>query len=199
MFQLNAEPVKLAHINIRTEKHGEEEVQALDVKFERVGANTMLDDIAPGLRTALYREGEAGDQADAFNGGPDALVALRFPSIEMPLKLDGDYQGYVAEIETGLGLQGPIKLKGVFKKNRVTALSGGSCTHEFTLSTHPDPEQVGRLYEAVGAEVALTLSPPPPAGQSTASDDDDEIVEWEQVGGEDGRDAGPHVAGGEEE
>lgn len=165
MFHLNEEPVKLSHINIRTEKHGEEDVQAVDVKFERVGSNTMLDDIAPGLRTALYCAGDAGAQADAFSGGDDGLVALRFPSIEMPLRLDGDYPGYTCDIDAGIGLQDPIKLKGVFKKNRVTAVAGGSCTHEFTVSTYPTPEQVGRLYEATGNEVTLTLTAPTPASE----------------------------------
>lgn len=195
MFELQAEPVKLAHINIRTEKHGEEDVQAVDVKFERVGANTMLDDIAPGLRTALYREGEAGDQADAFNG-TDGLVALRFPSIEMPLKLDGDYPGYSLEIDTGMGLQETLKLKGVFKKNRVTALAGGSCTHEFTVSTHPTAEQVGRLYEAAGNECTLTLSAPAPfwpRAESGDSEDGPAGFPW------DGAEDTGHVAGDEEE
>ena len=50
MFSIESERCKLIHLNIRTEKHGEDDVRAVDLKFERVGPATMIDGIVPGLR-----------------------------------------------------------------------------------------------------------------------------------------------------
>jgi len=174
MFQLREEPVKLVHVNVRTEKHGEEYVAAVDLKFERVGSNAILDDVAPGMACALYLPVKEGDQADAFNGGANGRVALAFETLEMPLKLDGDYPGYKLEIETGLGLQEDVALTGTLKKSRLTAQKGGSAKHEFTVSTHPDSEYVGRLYAVLGKEVTLSLTPPAPAAKHEDEEGDDE-------------------------
>jgi hypothetical protein len=180
MFQLREEPVKLSHLNVREEVHGEEKKQAVDLKFERVGSNAILDDIAPGMTSALYLPLKEGDQADAFNGGANGRVALAFETLEMPLKLDGDYPGYKVDIETGLGLEEDVTLTGTLKKSRLTAQKGGSAKHEFTVSTHPDSEQVGRLYAVLGKEVTLSLTPPEPA----AKHEDDEGEDGHEDDGE---------------
>lgn len=159
MFHLNNERVKLVHLNIRTEKHGEDDVRAVDLKFERVGSSAILDEILPGIRPALYRGGHAGEQVDAFNG---ELTTLAFPDLEMPLKISGEWPGYVASIVTGFDEDDALVLTGEFKKSRVEAVAGGSAKHEFTLSTYPEDHDIAKLAAALGHEVELTLAPPAP-------------------------------------
>jgi hypothetical protein len=162
MFELQEAPVRLAHLNMRTEKHGEEDVSTLDIKFELVGGNALLDTVAPGLRAALYCASKAGDQGDML-ASADGLTSLAFPGIEMPLRLAGEYPGYRASIVTGMGLQEPVVITGELKKFKVEAVQGGTAKLEFTVSAHPDAEDVSALYEAMNKEVELTLTPPEPA------------------------------------
>ena len=56
MFQLKTETtVRLMHINVRTEKHGPNDVDAMDVEFAMEGQNTkVLALLHPALCEALY-------------------------------------------------------------------------------------------------------------------------------------------------
>lgn len=170
MFEIHQQPAKLVHLNIRTEQHGEDEVRAVDFKFERVGANTLLDGPVPGLRNALYQQPAAGNQTDAFNGD---LTTLQFPQIEMPLKLDGEYPGYVARIATGVDLNDAVVLTTTLKKQNVEAVQGGSAKHVFTLSAYPNDEELVRLSSALNHAVELTLEAPKPAAPGDEDPEDD--------------------------
>jgi len=167
MFEIDAERVKLSHLNIRTEKHGEDDVRAVDLKFERTGSGAILEGIVPSLRAALYRAPQAGNQADAFNG---ELTSLAFPEIEMPLKVAGEWPGYVATIDAGFDPDDALVLTGELKKQKLEVVQGGSAKHEFTLSTYPDDEEIARLAAALGHEVTLSLAAP----KASASNDDED-------------------------
>jgi hypothetical protein len=174
MFEIQQQPAKLTHLNIRTEKHGEDDVRAVDLKFERVGSNKILDELVPGLRAAIFRAGQPGDQGDVFLSA-DGLTALAFPQIEPSVKLLGECPGYVATIEPGMGLTDPLVLTCELKKQRLEPVQGGSTKHEFTLSAYPEDEDVGRLAAALGKEVTITLAAPKPAaGDDEDSEDDGE-------------------------
>lgn len=173
MFEIQQQPVKLVHLNIRTEKHGEDDVRAVDLKFERVGANTLLDGPVPGLRTALYQQPTPGNQVDAFNGN---LTALAFPQIEMPLKLDGEWPGYKASIATGVDIDDALVLTATLKKQKVEAVQGGSAKHEFTLSAYPDDEELVRLASALGRECELTLEAPKPGASNDEGSEEEEAA-----------------------
>lgn len=170
MFEMENCRCKLAHMNLRTEKHGDDDVRAVDLKFERVGANTLLDELVPGLCAALYQRPQAGNQTDAFNG---ELTSLAFPQIEMPLRISGEWPGYKASIAAGLDPDDALVLTSELKKQRVEAVQGGSAKHEFTLSTYPNNEEIGRLASALGHEVELTLEAPKPAASGDEDGEDD--------------------------
>ena len=55
MFTLKKQVAVLAHINIRDEKHGEDNVLAMDLKITADMPNTFLNQVAPGLLPALYK------------------------------------------------------------------------------------------------------------------------------------------------
>lgn len=173
MFEIQQQPAKLVHLNIRTEKHGEDDVRAVDLKFERVGANTLLDEIAPGLRDALYLAPSPGDQSDAFNGN---RTVLAFPQLDQSMNVVGKWPGYKASIATGIDPDDALVLTSELKKQKVEAVQGGSAKHEFTLSAYPDDEELVRLASALGHEVELSLEAPKaaPSGDEDPEDDGEE-------------------------
>ena len=76
-FQLVEERVFFAHMNLRSEKHGDESEPALDVKFELTTSNSVLKKLNPALLGALYEKDRQGDIEDDF------LRKLRFPRLRL--------------------------------------------------------------------------------------------------------------------
>src|SRR3954463_437021 len=60
-FQLVKERCLFAHLNVRTEQHGDEREPACDLKFEFSGANNLLLKLHPDLRDSLYRDDDNKD------------------------------------------------------------------------------------------------------------------------------------------
>ena len=53
-FELNKQTAKIAHVNFREEKHGEEAVVALDIKITFDSPNDFLSYLSPTLKWSLY-------------------------------------------------------------------------------------------------------------------------------------------------
>jgi hypothetical protein len=91
MFQLTeTTPVRCTNANPRTELHGKDEdgrdnrVRAMDLTFEYTTENTVLDQIAPGLRQHFFRNKAADASQESL---PDVVIPL--PNIRFPqLKTD---------------------------------------------------------------------------------------------------------------
>lgn len=60
MFEITEGDVLLAHLNTRTEKHGDEDVGAIDLKIKCRAANTILDLFDPRLRSTLFQRAGGG-------------------------------------------------------------------------------------------------------------------------------------------
>ena len=60
MFSLNNQEAKIANLNTRAEKHGDESVKACDLKIECTLHSSVLDCFDKGLRKILYRKPAAG-------------------------------------------------------------------------------------------------------------------------------------------
>lgn len=77
-FEISKTKGKVAHLNVREEKHGEDPVLACDVKIKADVSNKFLDELSPGLRAALFaKEGTQEPLVD----GEDHLTVLRFPQL----------------------------------------------------------------------------------------------------------------------
>lgn len=158
MFQIEDHEALLANINPRAEKHGDESVPALDIKFQLSMNNAALDAFDKGLRGAMFRPALSGEQQDMLD--PDRLVALRFPRIERHV-WDEEFPGYEIAIAGGLGLTEPMVLTDVtLKKFTFRPIEGGSVEITCTAQAHPDSEEVGALYLLQQKDVQLTLTPP---------------------------------------
>ena len=99
--------VTLASVNFRKELHGEDHVQAVDLKMAVDVPNTLLDTIVPGLREALYCNQDAAAGQVTIVDLPETLPNLRFPRLNGgKFALDdkkNKLAGYELLIEYGLG------------------------------------------------------------------------------------------------
>lgn len=170
-----ARDVKLRNVQTRMEKHGEDDVPALDLAISVTGGNTMLDMIDPDLRRALFRPIEA--QPGELELPTDDLPSIRFRKLALPLKFDHEQVGMLCTIAYGATGKADMVLGGVtLSKVRANLIEGGSVELLFNLSTKDVSEKViGKLSLMQQHEITLTLTAPevteppaPPPGQDPA-------------------------------
>src|SRR5690348_12226440 len=159
MFSLDNQESKIANFNTRSEKHGDDNVKAADLKIECTMHSSVLDCFDKSLRKLLYRKPGAGEQTD-LPLGDDGLTARKLPRLA-PLKWDEDLPGYKLHIVTGLAVDEILKLEDVEISSFVfEAMDGGSVSITFRASLHPDGRAAGKLFQLVQETVKITLTPP---------------------------------------
>lgn len=149
-FQLVEERVFFAHMNLRSEKHGDESEPALDVKFELTTSNSVLKKLNPALLAALYEKDRQGDIEDDF------LRKLRFPLLGvLPWDLEllrtkltvHDVDGYDITLDDGKT-----------NKFRIEALDGGTVKLIFRCQfSAPDEDAVASLLRVLQQDVPISL------------------------------------------
>ena len=162
MLQLATALATLAHINLRVEKVGKEKTRpAADLKFTVNLPNTQLDQISPGLLQSLYRRpNEQGHQGDLTAPDPEAMTTLRHPKAK-PWASTEDWPGYAVQLHAGEFAPTDVELEMTTLKGiTCEAKNGGTVEVSFSIGCHPTGADVGALYELMGKEVDLTLSPP---------------------------------------
>lgn len=159
MLELNDARVELTHMNIRLEKHGEDNVPATDLKFTLQMPAAWLDQISPGLTRSLYRDpGESGEQASL--GEADGPTNVRHPDAK-PWASTSKWPGYTAAVVIGEFSEADVGLGIVeLKKLKCDPQEGGTVLASFTLSCYPQAGDIGNIYEALGTGMQLTMRPP---------------------------------------
>lgn len=160
MIPLDQHDAALTNLNTRIERHGDERVLTVDMKFNTKANNSILDSFGNGLRESLFRKPGKGEQPDLPTIG-DALSAVRHPYLE-PMKLSHEFTGYEVQINGLLDSTNPLLFVDVkLKKFTIAPLEGGSVELTFTASTNVEPEELSALSDALIREgVRLTLTPP---------------------------------------
>jgi hypothetical protein len=163
MMDFENHPVRVEHINTRTEYHGDDEVLTLDLKIATDLPNTSLDRLSPTLRRSLYDADGAYDLID-----PDHTPHLKNPELgtlhwsgSFPASMtfrDGDHDEDLPFI-------------GV-KVDKVTfaPMDGGTVPYTFRVKVYPEDEQVS-------ARVLALLHLPDVRGTL-------EVLEWAAAGEE---------------
>ena len=156
MFSLpTATACKLLNVNPRDEKHGDEDVLAVDVKFSMTIPNSRLAMFDPGLLLALYLLADASLQA-TIDGVEPISMALRC-SIMEPVALNTHIEGRDVLIEratTTLTL--PTCKLGKFV---VRAMEGGSCEVTFRAQcSKVEPELIGMLCGMLKRDVSVIIA-----------------------------------------
>ena len=168
-FSMQDRNVKVASVNPRAEKHGEDNVLAADIKIQANCASTVLDHFEPKLRSLLFRKPAVGEQQALPVDGNEGMTGIRCPELG-ELSWDAELTGYTMKITRGMGLAEPLLIDGVdLKKFRFSPLEGGTVAISFNVVCHPDTEQMGQLCDLIQEEVELTLIAPKAAAQKKAA------------------------------
>lgn len=152
-FALKKQKGKLAHLNVREEKHGDDPVLANDIKIKLDVGNKFLDELSPGLRQALFTaEGAAQPDLEA-----DHLTVLRFPQLA-PQKWN------VGMVDGEITIHGPSKGEDLafecdVKEATLACKEGGTIELTFQAAVLPTPEESGRLAALLGKEVKVSIKP----------------------------------------
>lgn len=161
-FSLESQKVELVHLNVRPENHGDEKVGGADIKIAFTASNGLLALFHPVLRDALYRkEDTPAGQEEIFEGSPaDQLTVRKFGDLIGGLRLKHELKGATVRIGFGLGGSSDIDFETADVDHfAVEVMEGGSARYQFRVKCNPTGEQIKRLYEVLGGEVDITVTP----------------------------------------
>lgn len=166
MFTVENHETELAHLNTRTEKHGEENAPAADLKLVVTGPHSLIECFGEGLREFLFREPGVGeDKQTALDLGGDKRIKVRYPKIK-PVTLDDEFPGYTVILSPGLDTGEPLTFKGAkLKQFRFRAIDGGAVEVTFSAAVYPDEHQAGVLFGWQKKTLFLTLQRPKAASE----------------------------------
>lgn len=151
-FQLVKERVLFAHMNLRSEKHGDESEPALDCKFELTTSNSVLKKLDAGLLPALYERDKQGDIEHDF------LRKLRFPLLGV-LPWDLELSRARLTVHDVDFEDDDITLSdGKVNKFRIEALDGGTVKLVFRCQfSAPDEDAVAAMMRVLQQDVPISL------------------------------------------
>ena len=156
MFQLDNENVKLANVNPRAEKHGEDTEMACDLKFEISTSNDVLSEFHHALKSAFYKEADQPDLIDE----PGRLSQLKFPEISS-IAFDRDFSGYELRIHYGLGGKSDLVMDDCKVNNfRFHMMEGGTVVMSFRVQGRPSEHVIGKYCTLIQQDVIISLTPP---------------------------------------
>lgn len=159
MFSLTNQKLKLNNINVRAEKHGDENKLAADLKLSMKVSNDVLVHFHPSLRSFLFKEGDAA-QSELPIDDEKRLTSLRFPNMGS-ISLSDEMAGYEFKLHYGIGGKSDIKLLDCqVDKFRFTPQEGGTVEASFRVIVHPQAAELGRMCELIQDDITITLTPP---------------------------------------
>jgi hypothetical protein len=175
MFQLDKHDAKIKNLNLRMEKHGDQDVAAADFTINLKASALLLDTIDKKLRKVFFEKPAKGEQ-QALPIDGNNLTALAIPYLREQ-KLDQKFDGYEVEFASLLEQIEPL----FFADVKVTLLKavfieGGSVDLSLKVSMLIDEEDDAPLLSVWRrGEIKVTLTPPekqPASGEGESSDPD---------------------------
>lgn len=157
MFELTQQTLRLAHVNPRIEKHGDERVPAVDIRLVYRTSNDALAWFDPGLKAALYSRPETEDLV----ADPGHMPNLRFPLL-LKFRWAKEYAGYGLTWHAGVDARDDIVLDMVdLDRFGVECMEGGTVEISFRArSNKVDPSIIGRLCGQMESPISISLTPP---------------------------------------
>jgi len=159
MFQIEEfTEAHVAGITNRQETHGDEKVPAISIGLLMVTANTLLDQIDPAIRHALYK---AVDDQEQLPGVEPATPVLRCNSIEK-VTLPTLHEGWTLSVDDGIDDTLPLVFGQVkVDKFVVEPQQGGSISLRFRCGTSDiDADRLGKLGMHNGGSIWIKLTAP---------------------------------------
>ena len=150
MLKIPNQPAKLGpSLNVRTEKHGDDNVTAVDIRLKDVALtraefNTLLGDAHAFNRYFVDEKG--------FYKPAD-------PQLK-PRALEDSYEGATVVMVLGMNDMGPKVELGDVKIKSITfePIAGGVVNLSFMLQVVPTERQIGQLGNHVSREISIAVS-----------------------------------------
>ena len=170
-FALKKQKATLEHLNTRAEKHGDQNMLAVDIKIVSDVPNTFLSQLDPDLKASLYKTEEGESQASLVEDAGHMPV-LRYPSMAA-------FKYQVSMVKAKLTIHGAKKENDLSFEVKITDIKldckhGGTVELTFSAATLPEAEQVGELSGMLKQDIRVSVSggqveddqrDPPPAGE----------------------------------
>jgi len=164
-FELENNTLRVINVNPRREKHGDDNVPAVDIKLRLESANDSLTMYSGHLKSALYHKSAASSvdpqgQLDGVDPVSD-LPNLRFPQV-VDLKWNAELSGYTLSIDHGLGGKSNLVLHHCCVNNfALQCKEGGTVVHTFRVQCDEVSEkELGRLCTLIDSDIVATLTGP---------------------------------------
>lgn len=158
MFAIVDQACVLEHVNVRIEKHGDEEQVAADLKLSTTIQAAWLGMFHEELREALYKPESERKGADLVSQAqPDERTFLRFTNVE-PLKLTDEMKGRVT---LAMPVSGDKVVLPESKLNKFTLYpkDGGSVEVTFRVQSPIEPEDASMITAMLTREVRAEVEP----------------------------------------
>ena len=165
MFELDQKTKsKLASINLRSERHGDDLVPAVDLKFTIDASNDILTSFDGHLKSSLYFKSAASSTSQGELDGVDPVSDqpnLRFPKLG-PLRWEDERTGYTLTIDHGMGGKSDLVLESCSVNNfSITPKEGGTVELSFRVQAiHVKEKEMGRLATLVQHDLEISLTAP---------------------------------------
>jgi len=152
-------------VQTRVEKHGDEEVMAIDLAVTWNTNNRSLTAIQKQLRNALFCNlAQEIDSPQAEMDLPvDEMPNVRVPGMDYPVKLDFQQVGARVEVAYGIDETTAIVLQLCkVHKFRITPIEGGSAEVKFAISSAADIDDhiIGTLSILQQRDISIQLNMP---------------------------------------
>jgi len=170
-FEISADEVEFAHLNVRTEKHGDEDVTAIDLKLCWTTGNEALAHFHPELRRALYVSPDSKQRP--VDGVEPPLSARVFPALA-PIKWTEEVTGIKLIIKHGIAGKSDLVLGDCTADHFVIeSMDGGTVAITFRVRTVCKDERVlGKLGMLLKRDLPMAIErehPEPAVGSATAT------------------------------
>ena len=155
-FEYERQLTKLTHVNVRTEKHGDQDVTAIDMDFRYLAGNQSLAMFSPTLKSSLYTKDDSNGEIE-----PDAdhLTILKNPKMG-PIKWDEKYENARFVFHVGAsGKEDMIFSDSTIGKFVIDPKEGGTVAYEYRVSCNPTDKEISKIVGFLNQEVYVTPDP----------------------------------------
>lgn len=157
----------LVNVNPRREKHGQDNVMAVDLKLQWETSNDALSMFDGWLKGSLYCNNTAQTKGKKGQSDLDGIPPvsdmpnLRFPFLA-PLKLDLELTGYELRIDHGLGGKSDLVLDDCEVNDfRLDCKEGGTVVVQLRVQCNKISErEAGKLCTLIDSDIEATLLAP---------------------------------------
>lgn len=168
-FELKEAACELTHKNDRIEKHGEEDVLAIDLNFTWETNNKALALFAPALRSALYMADEPAEGSLPLSDDNASKLRHKHLNAGKAFGWDGgEIIGGELRFHHGVESRSDVVFDKDVKvgKYKLDCRDGGTVVIHFQVQVYPTDKQTAFLSKALVNKICtISITPPKAAAQ----------------------------------